>query len=326
MAGCVHRVVEREGSLFRLTAGGLEPISGLDALDGDTLLVTDFGGLAQSRVSRVEARARYAHLLLRRQLLESGEIDGAVEIFIHQSRRLGKGSELFFTWIPANAFQRYRQMVADFPHNLLLYPMTLLPAAQATGRRGGEAVVALLPYGRSIDYVVAARGRVLHSGQVVAFDENEASLEGAREMAGAALSQAQEEGGFSLAAAQLIPWMSRESEAPAGARRMAERLGAELAVAPLTGFGREGERWFSGVPRVMRRLRVRDVELVPRCGAQSRQLRQMPVRGRPDGDHQIARQIPERLRVGSPEKSIRGLRRCDKWRTFEQRGLYVFPV
>ena len=170
-------VFELDGSLHYLEGQRLTSVKALEDVAGDKWLVTDFQE-SLSRVMTVEGPAKYAELLVRKRLQESGEFEEPVQILSHWKRKLGKGStEVFFTAVPTRLAGYYFDELRQLPHIALVFSIygVLWHTLQRSRSKVPTAVV--LRHHRFAEVLVGTPRRVYFANRCVAFDTEPAQIE-----------------------------------------------------------------------------------------------------------------------------------------------------
>ncbi len=146
-------------------------VEGISRISRDARLVTDFGeSIAQLLTLNVSPK--YAPVVARKEVQESGQFDGPVHIIPHWQRKKTKGtSDILFTALPVSTFQRYMDSVKNLDASLLIFPLyaVLYGVIKRKSNRGVTGVV--FQHGRTADLVIGSKRRIYHASRIVAFDE-----------------------------------------------------------------------------------------------------------------------------------------------------------
>ncbi|MBF0371483.1 MAG: hypothetical protein HQL52_18740 [Magnetococcales bacterium] len=163
-------VIEMDGQPFHLQGLQLQDIPELASLNQDKWLLTDFQG-ASPVFMTVEAPARFAEIVARKRLQESGEAEENVRILTHWKRPRGKSStEIFCTPVKGELFGAYEdRALEDDHHHLFFSTNALLYAVLKHYSRENHTVAVLFEHGRHVDILVGRSGQVSHATRVSSF-------------------------------------------------------------------------------------------------------------------------------------------------------------
>lgn len=173
----IVRAFELDGQVYRLDGAHLLPVAHLQDLTGDTWLVTDFGE-ARSRFISVEGPVKFAEILVRRKLQESGEFEEPVEIVTHWKRKRGKSTtDIFFTAVPTRLTRIYFDELRAGKDHTLVFAMygVLWDVIQRMGAKSPVAVI--FRHDRFAEVVIGARNKVYFANRCVAFDTQEEQIQ-----------------------------------------------------------------------------------------------------------------------------------------------------
>lgn len=172
----IPQVIELDGQLLHLDEGKIVPIDHLKDVSGDKRLVTDFQE-GMSRVMTVEGPAKYAELLVKRKLQETGEFEEPVDVFTHWKKKRGKTTtDVFFTAVPSRLTSYYLTELAQQEDITLVYAMygVLWGLVQRFGATYPVAVV--LRHHRFAEVIVGSKNQVYFANRCVAFDVEEEQI------------------------------------------------------------------------------------------------------------------------------------------------------
>ena len=165
----VH-MIELDAELFRLEGNRLISAEDLRQVPGDKWLVTDFQE-GMSRVMTVEGPAKYAELLVRRKLQESGEFEEPVTLFTHWKKGRGKNTtDIFFTAVPSRVTRYYLEELKQHDDGVLVFAMygVLWNLLRRSGLKEPSAVV--FRHHRFAEVLVGSEDQVYFANRCVAFD------------------------------------------------------------------------------------------------------------------------------------------------------------
>ena len=168
--------IELDGATYGFADGSLELIDDLKALDGDKWLVTDLQE-AISRTITIEAPGKYAELMVRRQLQESGEFEEPVSVIVHWQKRRGKNTtDIFFTAIPSRLHRYYFENIREYEDNVLLFPLYTVLFGVLKHIRPKEPVAIVFQHNRFAELIIGDRKRVYYANRSLAFDTSKEQI------------------------------------------------------------------------------------------------------------------------------------------------------
>lgn len=163
-------VFELDGFLHRHEDDRLIPLARLQDIQGDTWLVTDFGE-AMSRFMSVDGPVKYAEVLARRKLQESGEFEESVEILTHWKRKRDKHTtDIFFTAVPTRLARIYADTLHTRPDHCLVFGMYSVLWRLVRKQGAKKPVAVVLRHDRFAEVLIGMHNRVYFANRCVAFD------------------------------------------------------------------------------------------------------------------------------------------------------------
>lgn len=126
----------------------------------------------------VKGPVRYAEMLVRKKLQESGEFEEPVHILTHWKGRQGKSAtEIFFTALPCRLAGYYFDELRQLPDCVLLFPMYAVLWNMLQRMRSKAPVAVILRHHRFADVLVGTSRRVLFASRNVAFDTDQPQVQ-----------------------------------------------------------------------------------------------------------------------------------------------------
>lgn len=169
-------VVELDGQLFQFNGNRLTPIQYHHDLPWDCFLITDMQE-SQAKTMTVEAPARYAELMVRRRLQESGEFEEPVTIMTHWKKSRGKNTtDIFFTAVPTRLSLYYTEQMSEGSHSLVVFPIYTMLYNILKRLRARKPVALVFQHGRFADLLVGSHKRVYYAIRCTAFDVSHEQL------------------------------------------------------------------------------------------------------------------------------------------------------
>lgn len=173
----IAQIVELDGELIHRDGENLSQIDDLRDVPGDKWLVTDFQE-GMSRVMTVEGPVKYAELLVRRKLQETGEFEEPVDIFTHWKKKRGKTTtDIFFTAVPSRLTHYYMVETGQREDITLVFALYGV-LWDMVGRTGSKAPLAVVfRHQRFAEVVVGSKEQVFFANRCVAFDTDKEQID-----------------------------------------------------------------------------------------------------------------------------------------------------
>lgn len=205
---------ELDGLTYRLEGESLILMDSLESVAGDKWVITDFTeGMA--RFMSVDGPVKFAEVLVRRKLQESGEFEEPVEIIAHWKKKRGQNStDIFFTAVPTRLVRRYFDESKAGDCHTLVFPMygALWHVLQRMGDTQPSAVV--LRHSRFAEVVIGTRHKVHFANRCVAFDTQDEQLQALWENVRADIESVQNDQHLDVTRIVCVSWVDA-TEAPA---------------------------------------------------------------------------------------------------------------
>lgn len=165
--------IELNGLLYSYRDRVLHQIHDLKQVTGDSWYISDLSE-AVSQVMSVEAPVKYADVLVRKKLQETGEFTESLQIITHWRKKLDKDrSDIFFTALPTRIYQQLKTETQETENAVLLFPLYVLlqNVIQKQGFKSPVAVV--FRHNRFADLLIASASQVYYANRCVAYDQSE---------------------------------------------------------------------------------------------------------------------------------------------------------
>ncbi|MFH1077048.1 MAG: hypothetical protein V1753_09520 [Pseudomonadota bacterium] len=201
-------LVELDGARYLCAGAELSIVSGLADVQGDVRFVSDFGQ-SVAGLKTVESSLKYADMMLRKKLQDSGEFEGQLSIIAHEKRKVGPlSTELFFTAVPGNIFVKYSEGIAKAQGIALFWPLYLVlhNLAKKLSLTGGVAVA--FQHDRFIDIVVAAKQKAVYVNRLMAYDSSDDQISQLWADLDSNLNAVETEKGVKVVNVYLITWIN----------------------------------------------------------------------------------------------------------------------
>ncbi|MCP4714036.1 MAG: hypothetical protein GY868_02880 [Deltaproteobacteria bacterium] len=169
-------IFEIDGDAYRLTDSELEPVTGLNESRGDTWLVSDMQD-AFSGFMTVEAPVKYAEVVVRKRLQESGAFEGPLSIIAHRKKK--KDSQLcdvLYTAFPARMAEHYTERIKTGQDHVLLFPVYAVLNAALKQIKCREPVAVIFQHSRFADVLIGNKNTVYYANRCVAPNEDDEQI------------------------------------------------------------------------------------------------------------------------------------------------------
>ncbi len=169
-------VYEFDGKLFIDKDQSLHPIANLDDIDGAKKILTDFNNQAFARVIYIESQPKYAELLAKKKINDSGEFDDSIDLHVHKKQKVSDLTKLYCTPIPAHVLEHYRNLVASNDNGIVL--SSIHDALWATIKKYNfsEPTVLVFTHYKSYEVLIASAKQVYFAGKFNAFEYDRESI------------------------------------------------------------------------------------------------------------------------------------------------------
>lgn len=166
----IAKLIELDNTVFHLDGDQALRVDDPVSIAGEKWLVTDFQE-GMTRLMTVEGPVKYAELLARRKLQESGEFEEPVQIITHWKKKRGKNAtDIFFTAVPVRLADFYFQVLRRQENVTLVVPQYALLWETLKRLRSKAPAAVVLRHGRFAEILIGDKGRIFFANRCVAFD------------------------------------------------------------------------------------------------------------------------------------------------------------
>ncbi len=174
LTNCVFDI---DGMNYRIVDNRLEEIPDLAEIKEAFLYISDMQG-SVSGVMTVEAPVKYAPMIVRKHVQESGEFDTPVIIVPHWRKKLeGNLTEVFYTAVPAAVYKSYVDQTQNHNKNVLLIPIYKALLIALKQLKSDKPSIVVFQHNRFADTIIGTRNKILSANRCVAFDNSPEQLE-----------------------------------------------------------------------------------------------------------------------------------------------------
>ncbi len=205
-------VLELDGTTYHCSGNTVEQISSVNDVQGDKWLIFDTK-TSITRTMTVEAPVKYAEVMVRKKLQESGEFDAPVFLFTHQKEKKGNNTtEIFFTAIPARISNHYFEQIKEHDDSILISPLfsVLRGFLKSIGRQSPVALV--FQHGQFADLIIGTKKKVYYANRSMAFDTSEEQISSLWDMIVSDITTAEDEHRIRVDTVFLLNWIDSVPE------------------------------------------------------------------------------------------------------------------
>jgi len=200
-------VVELDGVTYLCSDDELGQIGDLKDIRGDTWFVSDFEK-AIARTMTVEAPVKYAEMMVRKKLQETGEFDEPISVINHWKRKKGKNAtDIFFTAVPTRLYYRYLEDIKAHEDSVLLFPLFSVLHGVLRRMRHPKPAAVVFQHSRFADLLIGTNKTVIYANRCVAFDTSEEQISAVWDMVKTDITAAEEEHRIKVDRILLLKWI-----------------------------------------------------------------------------------------------------------------------
>jgi len=169
-------IIELDGVCYKYDGKQFDQIPNLSNIDHDCFLISDLGS-SSSRAMIVESDIRYAELMVRKKLMESGEFDEPITIITHWKKSKGRNSTLiFFTTLPTRILNQYQNNLAAQDVCVALFPLYSVLHRVIQKSQSPKPVAVLFQHNRFGDLLIGTRKQIYYANRCVSFDSSDEQI------------------------------------------------------------------------------------------------------------------------------------------------------
>ncbi len=169
-------VIELDGTTYAFSDNRLKLVRDFKDVKGNKWLVSDMQQ-AISRTMTVEAPGKYADVMVRKRLQESGEFDEPVAVVSHWKKKKGKNTtDIFFTALPTRLYFQYLDQIKEDEDVILLFPLFSVLFGLLRHMRAKTPVAIVFQHNRFADLIIGTAKRIFYATRCVAFDSSEEQI------------------------------------------------------------------------------------------------------------------------------------------------------
>ncbi len=175
-------LIELDKEIYSYQNGRLNRISKVEEMDGEAWLITDFASSDTSnpvsRVIIVDTRAKYAPIMIAKQLQEEGEFAEPIHIITHVMKKAGADrTEAFYTALPITLLQYYQERTARSQNLQLLFPLYTVLLQIIRKMAGRQPLALIFRHNNHADLLIANNTKVYYANRATIYDNSEAEAQ-----------------------------------------------------------------------------------------------------------------------------------------------------
>ncbi len=204
--------IELDGLIYRCSKNNIDLIdTGFQNLNGDHIIVTDFQN-SISGVRVVDAVKKYAELLLRKSIQESGDFDGPVSIISHwKKKKRGDATTVFFTSLPAALYSHYIDQIQNNENNLLILPLySVLFSILKMSRPNNKPLAIVFQHGKVAELIIGTKKTIYYANRCVAYDTSDEQISNLWSTVKQEINLVESENGIQVEAIKCLTWINSQ--------------------------------------------------------------------------------------------------------------------
>lgn len=190
-----NTLYEFEGQLFSDNdeQENLVPIDSLDDVDGAKKILTDFDNQAFARLMYVESQPKYAELLAKKKIVDTGEFEDIVDLHVHSKQKFGAITKLYCTPMSTHVIEHYKNITSNNSDSTLFFSIHDALWDNAKKRKSKTPSIIIFTHHKSFDLLIASSKQVYFAGRFNAFEYDEESIEAIWDIISVEVKKIQEE-------------------------------------------------------------------------------------------------------------------------------------
>lgn len=165
----MHIVYEFNGQNLIDQNGKLRVIDNLQTLSGAKHVITDFNNQAYARVIYLESKPKYAELLAKKKIQESGEFEDAINLLVHEKQKVFKTTKLYCTPVPASVMAKKINAIKKHEDSLLFSGLHDALWRHVVGLRIVKPQLFIVAHENHFDLLIASSKDVYLAARYTAF-------------------------------------------------------------------------------------------------------------------------------------------------------------
>ncbi|MBW2109109.1 MAG: hypothetical protein JRI36_10660 [Deltaproteobacteria bacterium] len=209
-------IIELDGKTYRFLRNRLEQIDLFkDTPDtSDVWLVSDLEN-ALTRKMTVNAPVRYAEIIARKAMQESGEFDEPVSLITHWKARVDRTTtHILFTALPTRLYTRYHKWARGRDHAVLLFPLFVVLESVLERTAGKKPLAIFFHHDRFVDILIGDKRNIVYANRCAAVDNTQEQSAVLWDMVRADLRKVESENGIRVNRVLTLNWVDTDPVPP----------------------------------------------------------------------------------------------------------------
>jgi len=204
--------IELDETTYSFSGDRLDRIVDLKDIEGDKWFISDMQK-AVTKTMTIEAPIRYAEVMVRRKLQESGEFEEPVSIITHWKKKKGKNTtDIFFTALPTRLFYHYFDQIGEHEDSVILFPLFAVLYCVLKMMRHQNPVAIVFQHSRYADLIIGTKKRVYYANRCVAFDTSEEQISALWDMVRTDIKNVETDNRIKVAEVLFLNWIDSGAE------------------------------------------------------------------------------------------------------------------
>ncbi len=200
-------IIELDGNYYRCTENGVEQISDPGDVKGDVWFFTDLGG-GVSRSMTVEAPYKYADIMVRKNLQESGEFDEPLSVLTHwKKKKNANTTDIFFTAFSVRLFHQLIDRTKASEDNVLIFPIYSILHKIIKRMSHPRPVAVIFQHYKYAEVIIGTPNNIFYAERCVSFDESEDQISALWNMLGSEIQNVETENRIKVDKILFLTWI-----------------------------------------------------------------------------------------------------------------------
>ena len=207
-------IIELDEKTYWCAENRLETIGSLKEVteEGQKWLVSDFEN-AVSRTMTIETPPKYAEVIARKKMEESGEFDEPISIVTHWKKKTDKDStRIFFTALPTRLYQRHFESTEYHSDSVLVFPLYTILYGLLKRVARSRPVAVVFQHGRFADILIGTKQTVYYANRCAAFDDTKEQISALWETVQSDITSVELENKIEIEDILLVDWVDSKQE------------------------------------------------------------------------------------------------------------------
>ncbi len=172
----IKYAIELDNAVYSLLENTLSAVKDVKELKGNKWVISDLHDTV-SGTANVQAPEKYAEIIVRKKLLDSGELDGTSAVFTHwKKQKEGNATDVFFTALPSRLVEHNFERIKKDDSCFLLFPLYTVLHAALKDLSPEKPVSIMFQHDRFVDLIIGTKEKVYHAHRCTIPDQQIVSM------------------------------------------------------------------------------------------------------------------------------------------------------